>query len=111
MTLLYLNSDQMGTGDPELGRKLIKSFLGEVAKSDAKVDLIGCVNSGINLTTEGSPVLDSLKVLQEKGARIASCGTCLDHYKKRDQLKIGEIGTMDMTVKVMAEADKVIRPN
>ena len=101
----------MGTGDPALGRKLMKSFLSEITKSDLTIDVVGCVNSGINLTTEGSEVLDSLKALQEKGTRIASCGTCLDHYQKREKLLIGEIGSMDMTVAIMGKADKVIRPN
>lgn len=111
MTFLYLNSDKMGQGDPILGKKLIKSFLNELAKSDVKIDLIGCVNTGINLTTKGSEVIDTLKIMQQKGARIATCGTCLDFYAKRADLIIGEIGTMDQTVKIMSEAAKVIRPN
>ena len=111
MTFLYLNSDQMGDGDPILGKKLMKSFLSELAKSDVAIDVIGCVNSAINLTTEGSDVLDSLDALLKKGARIASCGTCLDYHQMREKLSIGEIGTMDMTVAIMAQADKVIRPN
>ena len=111
MTFLYLNSDQMGDGDPVLGRKLMKSFLSVLAKSDQKIDVIGCVNSGINLTTEGSEVLDSLETLLKKGARLASCGTCLDYHNMKEKLLIGEIGTMDMTIEVMATADKVIRPN
>lgn len=110
MTFLYLNSNQMGNGDPVLGKKLLKSFLTELAKSDVAVDVIGFVNSAIELTTEGSEVLDILTQLEGKGAKIASCGTCLDHYGKREQLKIGEIGTMDMTVAILASADKVIRP-
>ena len=110
MTFLYLNSDHMGQGEPVLGRKLLKSFLSELARSDIKVDVIGCVNSGINLTTTGSEVLDSLEILQQKGARIATCGTCLDYHNRRDELLIGEVGTMDMTVRIMAGADKVIKP-
>ncbi len=109
MTFLYLNSDQMGSGDPELGRKLLKIFLEKLAQADVKVDVIGCVNSGIFLTTEGSPVLDSLKALQKKGARIATCGTCLDYHQRRDKLLIGEVGSMDQTVEMMARADKIIR--
>jgi len=101
----------MGTGDPVLGRKLIAVFLSQLARSEVRIDMIGCVNSGINLTTEGSEVIDSLKALEARGARIASCGTCLDHYDKRDKLEIGEVGSMDMTVAAMDEADKVIRPN
>lgn len=110
MTFLYLNSDQMGSGDRTLGKKLLKSFLSEMAKSDTAIDVIGLVNSAVTLTTEGSEVLESLKVLEEKGAKIASCGTCLDYYNVRDKLLIGEVGTMDMTVAIMAKADKVIRP-
>jgi selenium metabolism protein YedF len=111
MIFLYLNSDKMGTGEPELGKKLMVSFLGELAKSGMKVDVIGCVNSGINLTTAGSEVITSLRELEQKGARIASCGTCLDFYNKQKDLLIGEIGTMDQTVLIMSKADKVIKPN
>jgi len=89
MTLLYLNSNQMGSGDPALGKKLLKIFLEKLAASDVQVDLVGCVNSGIYLTSEGSEVLDSLKKLQQKGARISTCGTCLDHLHLREKLQIG----------------------
>ena len=61
MTFLYLNSDMMGSGDPELGRKLLKIYLEKLADSDIHIDLIGCVNSGIFLTTERSHVIESLK--------------------------------------------------
>jgi len=110
MTFLYLNSDRMGTGDPALGRRLLEMFLDELARSAVPVDLIGCVNDGIRLTTEGSTVLDSLRELASRGARIASCGTCLDHLGLRDQLRIGEVGNMAMTVQVLATADRVLRP-
>lgn len=111
MTFLYLNSDQMGSGNAELGKLLMKNFLKELAASTVKIDLVGCVNSGIHLTVEGSEVLESLKILESKGAMIATCGTCLDHMKCRDKLKIGVVGSMDKTVQVMATADKIIRPN
>ncbi|MCF7857854.1 MAG: sulfurtransferase-like selenium metabolism protein YedF [Candidatus Cloacimonetes bacterium] len=111
MIFLYLNSDKMGQGEPELGKKLMAAFLRTLAKSDINIDVIGCVNSGINLTTEGSVAIKSLRDLEQKGARIASCGTCLDFHNKRDDLLIGEIGSMDQTVLIMSKADKVIKPN
>jgi selenium metabolism protein YedF len=111
MIFLYLNSDKMGQGEPELGRKLMVAFLNELAKSDIIIDVIGCVNSGINLTTEGSDAIESLKELEQKGARIATCGTCLDFYNKREDLLIGEVGSMAQTVLLMAKADRVIKPN
>lgn len=110
MVFLYLNSDQMGTGDSELGKKLLEMYLGKFTDSNEKVDLIGCVNSGINLTTKGSLVIESLKRLESKGTMIASCGTCLDHHNKKNDLLIGQIGSMDQTVEIMAKADKIIVP-
>jgi selenium metabolism protein YedF len=111
MTLLYLVSDKLGEGDATLGKKLLLSFLKELAAHETKVDVIGCVNSAIFLTTEGSTALDVLKEFEARGTRIASCGTCLDHYGKREAVRIGEVGTMTMSVDVMIAADKVIRPN
>lgn len=111
MTFLYLNSDKMGQGDPDLGRKLMNIFLSTLARSEVTIDVIGCVNSGINLTTEGSDVIDILRTLEKRGAKIATCGTCLDYHGKRDQLLIGGVGTMEDTVAIMSQATKVIRPN
>lgn len=110
MTFLYLCSDQLGIGEPELGSRLMEIFLEKLAGSDVKIDVVGCVNSGIFLTTEGSTVVGSLKLIEKKGARIATCGTCLDHYDLREKLLIGEVGTMEQTIQVLAQADKIIRP-
>jgi selenium metabolism protein YedF len=110
VTFLYLNSDRMGTGDDDLGRKLLAAFLEKLAASDTKVDVVGCVNAGVYLTTEGSRVLDSLRALERRGARIGSCGTCLDHLGLREDLAIGEVGDMAGTVQIMAAAERVLRP-
>ncbi|MFO7767783.1 MAG: sulfurtransferase-like selenium metabolism protein YedF [bacterium] len=110
MTFLYLASDRMGSGDDELGRELMVSYLRELAASEVRIDVVGCANSGIRLTTEGSKVIEYLEALQERGARIATCGTCLDHFGRREALLIGEIGTMDRTVRILATADRIIRP-
>lgn len=110
MNFLYLNSDQMGSGDQALGRRLLCIFLEKLARSDVRIDAVGCVHSAVLLTTRQGEALDSLKRLQEKGARIATCGTCLEHYGLRDELLIGEVGTMDGTVQIMATAERIIRP-
>lgn len=100
----------MGDGEPALGRKLMTVFLEKLAASDVSIDVVGCVNNGIFLTTEGSPALESLKKLAARGARIVSCGTCLDYHKRQELLKIGEVGSMDGTVAIMATAERIIRP-
>jgi hypothetical protein len=110
VTFLYLSSDRMGGGDDVLGRKLLLVFLEKLAASEVQVDFVGCLNNGILLTTEGSQALASLRLLQAKGARVATCGTCLDHHGLRDRLAIGVVGGMPQTVEMFATADRVIAP-
>jgi selenium metabolism protein YedF len=109
MTFLYLNSDKMGSGDPALGSKLMLAFLKNLAASQVEVDLVGCVNDGVQLTRKGSPALDHLKALEAKGATIASCGTCLEHLGIENELAIGVVGKMEQTIEVMATADRILR--
>jgi selenium metabolism protein YedF len=110
VTFLYLSSDRMGSGDDVLGRRLLRLFLEKLAASEVKVDFVGCLNGGIRLTTEGSEVLDSLRALEARGARVATCGTCLEHHGLRDRLVIGVVGGMPQTVEMFASADRVIAP-
>jgi selenium metabolism protein YedF len=110
MNVLYLNSDKMGEGDDELGRRLLLIFLEKLAGSDAPIDAVGCVNSGIRLTTEEGQALASLQALAARGARVLTCGTCLDYHDKREALLIGEVGSMDGTVAMMMTAERIIRP-
>jgi len=111
MTFLYLNSDKMGDGDPELGKKLMKIFLRTLLESGEKIDMIGCVNSAINLTTGDEEALEILKRFEQKGSLISSCGTCLEFHGKKDKLLIGGTGTMKNAVEIMLKAYKIIRPN
>ncbi len=110
MTLLYLNSNTMGSGNDVLGEKLLVTFLKELAASSANIDLIGVVNGGVTLTTQPGEALVALKTLEERGAQIATCGTCLDFHGLRDKLLIGAVGSMKQTIEVMTTADRIIRP-
>lgn len=110
MNLLYLKSKCMGSGDDSLGEKLLAAFLKNLADSDQQIDVVGCVNSAVELTTAKGEILESLKILEAKGAMIASCGTCLDFYGLRDKLLIGSVGNMAQSVEILSTADRVISP-
>jgi selenium metabolism protein YedF len=110
VTLLYLNSDRIGQGDDELGRRLLRVFLEKLVASEVKVDFVACLNGGIMLTTEESPVISSLRALEARGARVLSCGTCLDHYGLKDRLAIGAVGGMPQTIDLLASAGRLIAP-
>lgn len=104
----WVLSDKLGEGDPELGKVLMEKYLYALARAEEKPEKIVFMNAGINLTNEGSPVLDDIKLLAERGVAISTCGTCLDFYGKRDTLAVGVAGNMDGAVASMLAADDVV---
>jgi selenium metabolism protein YedF len=108
--VVYVNSDRMGVGAEQLGRLLMSSFLQSLAASSTKPAKMFFVNSGVFLTTEGSEVLDTLKELSDAGVEIFSCGTCLDYYRRTENLRVGNVGNMAGTVDALIGAGKILTP-
>jgi len=98
---IMIRSNLFGQGEAELGQVLMKSFLFTLTELDAPVKHIIFMNSGIFLTIEGSPVLDTLKVLENKGVEILSCGTCLDYYQAKDKLSVGSVTNMYTALEIL----------
>ncbi len=98
---IMIRSNLFGQGEAELGQVLMKSFLFSLTELDAQVKHIIFMNSGIFLTIEGSPVLDTLKVLENKGVEILSCGTCLDYYQAKDKLAVGSVTNMYTALEIL----------
>lgn len=109
-TVVVLASDQMGSGDPELGRVLMKSFiyaLSELEELPAKVLLY---NSGVKLAVEGADTLGDLRKLAERGVEILSCGTCLNFFNLTEQLGVGAVTNMYEIVQSQMAAGRIVRP-
>jgi len=108
--LLILRSSGIADSEPDLGTKLMSSFLNVLLESGSLPSKIICMGTGIFLTTEDSPVRETLENFMRNGTAILSCGTCLDYYGRADKLIIGESTTMNDTVNAMLNYDKVISP-
>ncbi len=109
--VLYVKSSEMGYGDGELGSVLMKAFFKTLVDSEKKPKTIIFVNKGVFLVTKGSNVLEELKVLNEKfNTEILACGTCLDFYNIKDQLKVGVISNMFDIQNCLINAEKIITP-
>ncbi|GAA0726582.1 sulfurtransferase-like selenium metabolism protein YedF [Clostridium malenominatum] len=106
---LVVADNKLGAGSEELGSILMRSYFFALTESNDLPKNIIFLNSGVNLTTEGSAVLESLKKLEEKGAAIYSCGTCLDYYNLKDKLQIGEISNMYDIVEKMNSSHNTIK--
>jgi selenium metabolism protein YedF len=90
-----------------LGEVLMRSFFVALAEGPVP-DTIIFLNSGVRLSTEGSPVLENLAVLAAKGVEILSCGTCLNYYQLSEKLVSGKVSNMYTIVERLAAAGRTI---
>lgn len=107
-TCIFINSDKMGNGNDELGHVLMKGYIYTLTESKPYPKSILFVNSGIKLTTENEATIENLKILQDAGVEILSCGTCLDYYRLKDDLKVGTVTNMYTIVETMNNSSKTI---
>ena len=107
--LLYImTSSGIGEGEPDLGTKLAESFFRVLAQADLVPAKIIFMNSGIFLTTQGSPVGDHLRELESRGTQIVSCTTCLNYFNRLDKLLVGRSGDMRDTAGSLATYRRVV---
>jgi hypothetical protein len=106
-TLILFTRNGMGDAPPELQQKLAGIFL-NLLNQDAPPGAIAFYGEGVKLACEGSPVIDMLKSLADKGVTLMLCQTCLDYFSVRAAVRVGIIGGMGDIVAAMSQADKVI---
>ncbi len=105
---ILITSDVLGSGPEELGRILMRSFL-KTCKDVRPWRLLFLTN-GVKLCLEGSPLLEDLHALEAAGAELLCCGTCLDYFQVRDELRAGRISNMKEIVDTLAAAERTLRP-
>ena len=108
--VVVLSSNTMGNGDEQLGKKLMKAFIFALTSQDEVPEKVICYNSGAYLTTEDPDTVKDLKSLEEAGATVMTCGTCLDFYGLKEKLKVGIISNMYDIVEAQMSASLLIRP-
>lgn len=91
---ILIKTQYLGTGDDELGAILMKSFVFSLTQSKPYPKKIIFLNSGVKLTTTNEETIKNLKLLEDEGTQIISCGTCLDFYNVKESLKVGSVGNM-----------------
>jgi len=107
--LVVISSVQMGTGDDELGRKLMINFVKTLREMGNDLWRLILLNHGVKLCTAKSQVLEDLKELDRSGVSILVCGTCLTHLDLMSEKAVGETTNMLDVVTSMQVAEKIIR--
>jgi selenium metabolism protein YedF len=107
-TMVMCATDRMGSGDDELGLKLMVNFLRTLKEMGPDLWRLVFVNNGVKLTIDSSEVLEDLKAYEKAGLKILVCGTCLNHFKLLERKQVGETTNMLDIVTAAQLADKVI---
>lgn len=105
-TVIVLSRDQMGSGDRELGQKILATMLRKAAGAFHGLEAIVLYNSGARLVCDGSPVLVELTQLHESGVELMPCGTCLQHFGLEP--RIGAVSDMESILREIDRAEKVV---
>lgn len=107
-TCVFISSDKMGLGNDELGQVLIKGFIYTLTESKPYPKHILLVNAGVKLSSENEATVENLKILEDAGVEILSCGTCLDYYNLKEKLQVGSVTNMYTIVETLKNASNTI---
>ncbi|MCL6451515.1 MAG: DsrE family protein [Acetobacteraceae bacterium] len=104
--VVVLSSDRLGEGDPGLGELLVRNLFYALAESVAAPRAVVLLNRAVLLASPGSPVLESLRLLEGQGVEVLCCSTSLEHYGVSGQA--GTRADMYRILELLFEARKTI---
>mgnify|MGYP004443773873 FL=1 len=87
-------TDKLGAESDGLGESLMKAFLGTIRKSSDLPAVIALMNNGVKMALPESSTSDTLKEIEEAGAKLLICGTCTKHFGITERIGIGTISNM-----------------
>ena len=106
---VFIGKEWVGDGDPTLGGNLMKMFLYTLSQSEDVPTALLFMNGGVKLPAgDAADVIDSIRALEQKGAAVLVCGTCLNFFGIADKLQVGTVSNMYDIVSKMQACDKVI---
>jgi len=108
--MVCVKKKTFGDGDEDLGEMLLKGFFNTLPSVSKLPSCIVFANVGIFLALNDSVVLDPLKKLEEMGVEILICGTCLEYYKKMNDLGVGRVSNMLDILEQITSAGNIIYP-
>jgi len=107
---VVLKNNKMGIGDDELGNILLKGFFNTLADIPNPPKRMIFYNNGALLVKKGSPFVESLTKLSQKGVDIFICGACVDFFGLKEDIAVGMVTNMYAICEMLEQTDKVIYP-
>jgi intracellular sulfur oxidation DsrE/DsrF family protein len=107
-TVILITRNGMGDAELPLQQKLIQTYFTLLDENDIYPAAICFYTDGVKLCVSGSPVLERLRSLENKGVRIILCATCLSYFGLNEQVEVGIVGGMGDIIEAQRRAGKVI---
>lgn len=108
--IVVIASEEMGAGEPDLGRLLMRSFINALDAQDQLPDRIILYNRGVLLCRKGTDTGESLLRLEKAGVKITLCGTCTDYFNCADERACGSISNLLSITTWLRTAKHIIKP-
>lgn len=109
-TVVFLSSDQLGSGDSEFSKTLLNVFLQSLYEGGHRPQAILLANSGVKLMAPDSPALKVLQDFAAAGSDLLACGLCLEYYGLKEALRKEQITNMFAICEYLSSAGKIIQP-
>ncbi len=106
--LIMFSGLSMGSGNIELGKKLMVNFIKTLPEMGSSLWRVVFVNESVKFTAENSELIETFEILEKQGTSILVCGTCLEYFGIMDKKKVGETTNMLDIVTSLEVSNKVI---
>jgi selenium metabolism protein YedF len=106
--VIQVTNNGMGNAEMGLTQRLLQTYLSLLDEHNELPAAICFYTEGVKLVVEGSPVLERLRSLENKGVRLIVCSTCLDYFGLREKVEVGIVGGMTDIIEAQWRAEKVI---
>ncbi len=107
-TILLITREGIGSAELVLQYKLFDTYLKLLLENNSLPAAMCFYTDGVKLVVQGSPFLDKLSQLEQRGVQLLICSTCLNHFELTEKVQVGIIGGMADILEAQLQAEKVI---
>jgi intracellular sulfur oxidation DsrE/DsrF family protein len=106
--IILITREGMGSADVTLQHKLLDTYFKLLMENQLLPAAICFYTEGVKLVVEGSPFLERLSQIEQKGVRLIICSTCLNYFGLSEKVRVGIVGGMSDILEAQSRASKVI---
>ena len=107
-TVILVTNNGMGKADEKLQQLLFGKYVELLLQNEILPAALCFYTDGVKLVCEGSPVMEGLRNLENKGCRLIVCSTCLNYFELAGKVQVGIVGGMGDILEAQMKAEKVI---